>query len=82
MFVQKFAELRVFRGHVPYVPTCPKFLRAYVPTCLYIFFVPTCLYPLNYFVHKCPHFSRTNVPTTTQDIGNDIYPTDVKSDEN
>ena len=26
-----------------YVPTCPHFSRAYMLTCLYIFFVPTCL---------------------------------------
>ena len=52
-----------------YVPTClralnyhvPLFLRAYVLTCLYVFFKPTCLRAINYFVPTCAHFSRAYV---------------------
>ena len=80
-------------NYVTFVPTCLTCLRAYVPkrpnfshayvlTYLDIFFVPTCLRALNYFVPTCAHFSRTYAPTATHDIETDIYPADVKSDEN
>ena len=41
----EFAELRAFRAHVPYAPTCLKLLRAYVPTCPHFSraYVPSCL---------------------------------------
>ena len=85
--------LRVLRAYVLYVPTC---LRAYVSTCLrvLIFHVPTCLptclrtyiyfsclYALNYFVPACAHTSCAYVPTTTQELGTDIYLASVKSDD-
>ena len=56
-------------------------LLNYVSTCLraFIFHMPLAL---NYFVPECAHFSRNYVPTTTQALGTDIYPADVKSDEN
>ena len=79
--------------YVPFVPTCRRAFMPSITTCLraLIFHVPTCLdayiyFPclrsLNYFMRKCSHFSRIYVPTTTQDLGTDIYPADVKSDEN
>ena len=52
-----------------YVPAHPHFSRAYMLTCVYIFFMPTCLCALNYFVPTCTHFYIfTYVPTTTQKI--------------
>ena len=85
-----FTFLRALCAYVPtcfralnyYVPTCSHFSKACVSTCLrgYIYF--SCQRALNYFAHKCAHFSRAYVPTTTQDFGTDIYPDDVKSDEN
>ena len=76
-----------------YVPLCLNLLHAYVPSffmCLcaympiYIFhaYAPLYDYLPNYFVPKSPRFSHAKVPTTTQDFGTDIYPADVKSDEN
>ena len=64
---KEFAKLRV------HLPTCLKLLPAF------IFHMPLAL---NYFVPECAHFSRNYVPTTTQALGTDIYPADVKSDEN
>ena len=68
--------LKLLRTYVPtclellraYVPAHPHFSRAYMLTCVYIFFMPTCLCALNYFVPTCTHFSRAYVPTTTQKI--------------
>ena len=47
-----------------YVPTCPYFSRAYVPS----LFIPKCLRVLNYFVPTCAHFSSAYVPTTNHKI--------------
>ena len=55
------------RNYMPYMPSCVKLLRAYVPKCL---------------KSPCIHFSHAYVPTTTQDLKTDIYPADLKSDEN
>ena len=57
-----------------YVSIVPTSLRAN----LYMFFK----FMLNCSVPTCVHFSRTYVPTTTQDLGTDKYPADAKSDEN
>ena len=82
--------------HPPTCLTCLRTLRAYVSTCLrvLIFHVPTCLptclrtyiyfsclYALNYFVPACAHTSCAYVPTTTQELGTDIYLASVKSDD-
>ena len=88
-----FAKLHAFRAHMLYAPLRLKLLRAYVSTCShfsranvlicqYMFFVPTPLRAINYLVLTCAYFSRTYVPATSQDLGTDIYLTDVKSDEN
>ena len=91
---QKFAKLRANRAHVPCVPTCLTCLRACVPSCFklsaLIFHVPTCLRAyvltclcaLDYFEATSAHFSHTYVSTTTQVLVTDIYPADVRSDEN
>ena len=65
-----------------YVSTCSHFSRANVLICQYMFFVPRPLGAINYLVLTCAYFSRTYVPATSQDLGTDIYLTDVKSDEN
>ena len=79
----EFAKLRAFRAHVR---TCVPALNYYLPMCLnaLIFHLSTCLsacVPIN-VRPTCTHISRTYVPITTQDIETDIYPTDVKSDQN
>ena len=41
-----------------------------------------CVCAFNYFVSTFAHFSRTYVCSIMQNVGADIYPADVKSDEN
>ena len=71
----EFAKSRAFRAHLPYVASCLKLLRArifHIPTCLRVYlpiynfraYVPSYLK----FGPTCAHFSRTYVPTTTQDL--------------
>ena len=49
---------------------------------LYIFSMHLCVCAFNYFVSTFAHFSRTYVCSIMQNVGADIYPADVKSDEN
>ena len=76
----EFAKLRAFRAHVC---TCLKLLLAYVLKCPHflLVYMPKCVRADKCSAY-CAHISRTYVPITTQDLETDIYPTDVKSDQN
>ena len=81
------------RAFVPEITLCLHALNYYLPSAYVLsfftwqpaymyFFVPTCLRALNYFLPTCAHFTTSYVYTTTQDLGTDINPVDVKPDEN